>query len=250
MTNRIALSAGIALLLAACSSGNDGNSATTSTAKPRVAAPAKAPDGKAWVDVVSRTPEGGMRMGNPDAPIKLIEYGARTCPTCAAFDLNGFPLLKSEMVATGKVSYEFRDFPVHGPLDIAPILLGHCVEPAAFFPMLDEMYRNQQTLLAKEQDVGKAAQTALVGKSPNEIGIFFAEGLGYLDFVKQRGVPEGKARACLNDKKALDELSNNLKIADEKYHVSGTPTFIINDKVAEGVLDWNGLKPLLVAAGA
>lgn len=245
MSFRIALCAGVALTLAACSSGGDGN-VTATAAKPVAAI--KAPAGQAWVDVVARTPEGGMRMGNPDAPIKLIEYGARTCPTCAAFDLTGFPILKSEMISTGKVSYEFREFPVHGPLDIAPILLGQCVEPAAFFPMLDEMYRNHQTLLAKEAEVAQGAQA--VGNSPTAIGTYFAENLGYLDFVKQRGVPEAKARACLNDQKALDELTRQLKIADDKYHVSGTPTFIVNDKVAEGVLDWAGLKPVLVAAGA
>ena len=32
---------------------------------------------------VARTPEGGFRMGNPDAPVKLIEYLSLTCPHCA-----------------------------------------------------------------------------------------------------------------------------------------------------------------------
>ena len=37
------------------------------------------------MQVVSKTPEGGYIVGNPDAPIKLLEYGSRTCPTCGAF---------------------------------------------------------------------------------------------------------------------------------------------------------------------
>ena len=37
------------------------------------------------VTTVVRTPAGGYRQGNPDAPVKLIEYGSRTCPTCARF---------------------------------------------------------------------------------------------------------------------------------------------------------------------
>lgn len=233
-------------LVAACGQGGAGN-VSTEAAAPVAAKPA--PAGTAWIDVVNKTSEGGYRMGNPDAPVKLVEYGARTCPTCARFDLEGFPELKSSMISTGKVSYEFRDFPVHGALDIGPILLGHCVEPAAFFPMLDEMYRNQPTLLAKEQQVGEGAQ-ALQGKPPAEIGTYFAEGLGYLDFVKQRGVPEAKARACLNDQKALDELSKNLQLADQQYKIGGTPTFIINGKVVENVSDWAGLKTALKAAGA
>ncbi|MBY0303734.1 MAG: protein-disulfide isomerase [Sphingomonas sp. 28-62-20] len=234
-----------ALALAAC---NKDDTATVSAPVKSIAA-APAPAGTAWADVVAPTPQGGMRMGNPDAPIKLIEYGARTCPTCARFDAEGLPALKSGMIASGKVSYEFRDFPVHGPLDIGPILLGQCVEPAAFFPMLEDMMRNQQTLLAKEQQVAQAGQ-ALQGKPPMEVARFFAENLGYIDFVKQRGVPESKALACLADQAAIARLAANLQQADTEYKVSGTPTFIVNGKIADGVLDWKGLEGVLRAAGA
>ncbi|OYY70387.1 thioredoxin domain-containing protein [Sphingomonas sp. 28-63-12] len=234
-----------ALALVACNKGTD----STVVAPTKSAAVAPAPAGTAWVDVVSATPEGGMRMGNPDAPIKLVEYGARTCPTCARFDVEGLPALKSGMITAGKVSYEFRDFPVHGPLDIGPILLGHCVEPAAFFPMLDDMMHNQETLLAKEQQVAEAGQ-ALQGKPPTEVARYFAENLGYIDFVKQRGVPESKALACLADQAAIERLATNLQQADTQYKISGTPTFIINGKVVDGVLDWAGLERALKAAGA
>ncbi len=233
------------LALAACSKEGTGSVSAPAKSVPAVAAPA----GKAWVDVIARTPEGGVRMGNPDAPIKLVEYGARTCPTCARFDQEGFPALKSSMIAGGKVSYEFREFPVHGPLDLGPILLGNCVEPDAYFPMLDAMMSNQPTLLAKEQEVVAGAQ-ALQGKPPTEIAHYFAENLGYIDFVKQRGVPESKALACLADQGALEALAKNLQQADTQYKISGTPTFIINGKVADGVLDWEGLQRSLKAAGA
>lgn len=245
MKLRIAFAVLPLLLAGGC---GDDKAATKVTPAAPVAAKAP-PAGTQWTNIVSRTPEGGFRMGNPDAPVKLVEYGARTCPTCARFDQEGFPELKSSMIASGKVSYEFRDYPVHGALDIGPILLGHCVDPVAFFPMLDEMMRNQPTLLANEEKVAQAAQ-ALQGKPPAAIATHFAEGLGYLDFVKQRGVPEAKARACLNDQKTLDELAKNLQVADQQYQISGTPTFIVNGKVAANVLDWNGLKPVLAAAGA
>ena len=31
----------------------------------------------------SETPEGGFVIGNPNAPLKLVEYGSLTCPACA-----------------------------------------------------------------------------------------------------------------------------------------------------------------------
>ena len=68
------------LALAACS-GESG--AGTATGNAAAVAGAPAPAGQNWAETVAKTPEGGFRMGNSDAPVKLVEYGARTCPTCA-----------------------------------------------------------------------------------------------------------------------------------------------------------------------
>ena len=237
------------LLLAACGKGDaGGNSASGAPATP--VAGAKAPAGQNWVDVVSKTSEGGYRMGNPDAPVKLIEYGSRSCPHCAAFDAEGFPVLKAGPIAAGKLSYEFRDFPVHGPIDMGPILLGHCVEPAQFFPMLDQMMTAQPQLLANEQQVYAAVQAKAATMSQGAQIAELATNLGYVDFVKQRGVPDAKARACLSDAKAFEEIAKQTETASRQYSVSGTPTFIVNGTVATNVYDWTALQPVLKAAGA
>ena len=44
-----------------------------------------APAGKSWAETVVITPEGGYRMGNPDAPIKIVEFASLTCSHCAEF---------------------------------------------------------------------------------------------------------------------------------------------------------------------
>ncbi|MGN6820786.1 MAG: thioredoxin domain-containing protein [Sphingomonas sp.] len=232
--------------LAAC-----GGSTTDGNASGPVAPVAgkTAPAGTSWTDTVSATPEGGMRMGNPDAPLKLVEYGSRACPYCAKFDQEGFPVLKQSYIATGKLSYEFREYPVHGALDIAPILLGQCTgDPATFFPILDQMFANQQTLLANEQTVQAKVQAAQ-GASPNQVAVMYAEGLGYLDFMKQRGLPEDKARACLNDKARIDKLVERTKFANDKFQISGTPTFILNGQKLDAVDEWAKLEPVLKARG-
>ncbi len=228
MTTRILALALPALLLASCGGDNKGAGNTTTAASAPVAGKA-APAGKSWTDTVTKTADYGYRMGNPDAPIKLVEYGSRACPFCAQFEAEGFPLLKAQYIASGKVSYEFRDYPIHGALDIAPILLGHCVDESAFFPLLEAMMANQQTLLAKEQEVGQKIQ-AMQGASPQTIATTFAQELGYLDFVKQRGVPDAKARACLADPAALDTLTKATAKANADHNVQSTPTFLINNE--------------------
>ena len=37
----------------------------------------------------AQTPEGGFVMGNPNAKVKLIEFGSMTCPHCAEFEEKG-----------------------------------------------------------------------------------------------------------------------------------------------------------------
>lgn len=236
-----------AMLLAACGSGGSTGSGNDVAAVAPVAG-AKPPAGTSWLDTVSATPEGGYVQGNPNAPVKMIEYGSRLCPYCAKFDQEGLPVLRAGPIAAGKLSYEFRDYPVHGAPDFGPTLLGHCVEPAAFFPMLDQMMAGQEAMVANEQAAGKALQ-AIPNPTPVQVGTTFAEKMGYLDFVKQRGVPEAKARACLADRKGYEQIATRKEAADQQFNLSGTPTFIVNGNVARDVNDWAALQPVLKAAG-
>ena len=181
-------------------------------------------------------------MGNPDAPVKLVEYGSRSCPHCALFDAEGVPKLKQQYVATGKVSYEFRDFPVHGAIDMGAILLGRCVPTSAYFPLLNQMMAAQTDLL-KDMDkkLPPDAESQLQRMTPAQAATFLADKIGYIDFMKQRGVPEAKSRACLADPKALDAVAKTTQVAGDKYNVTGTPTFLLNgDSI--GSLEWEAVE--------
>ena len=244
MTSRIALGLIPLLALVAC---NKGDGAGNSVAAAPVAA-VPAPAGKNWVETVAKTDE-GYRMGNPDAPVKVIEYGSRACPFCARFDAEGMPALRDKYIASGKVSYEFRDYPVHGALDLGPILLGRCVSAAQFFPLLDAMFVNQQSLLAKAQAVVTKLQ-GMPNATPNQVATTFATDLGYVAFVQRRGLPAARARACLASPAGVNRVVAMTNVAEKQFAVSGTPTFVINGTKAENVYDWAGLQPLLAAAGA
>src|SRR3546814_11139193 len=89
---------GLALLTAACNQDAATNNADAAANK---LAPAR---GKDWTKVVVATTEGGVRMGNPDAPVKLIEFASFTCPHCREFNAAAEDVLTSKYVASGKVS--------------------------------------------------------------------------------------------------------------------------------------------------
>ncbi|MBN8809007.1 MAG: thioredoxin domain-containing protein [Sphingomonas sp.] len=236
------------ILAAACSGGGSGGSGNASAPAGSVPV-AKAPAGTDWLTTVVKTPEGGMRMGNPDAPIKLIEYGSRTCPVCGAFGREGTQPLEKNYVATGKVSWEFREYLVHGQPDIPAALLGTCVPAATFFPILEQMYINQGPVEDKMGGPeGQALFQKLQSAPPQQVATEWAALLGYVDFFKQRGLPEDKARACLADAGKVKQIMDGMNAANAKG-VTGTPSFFIDDEKVDAIT-WPQLEAVLKARGA
>lgn len=231
----------IALSLAACGDKDTGN-----TQSPPVAA-IPAPAGQDWTQTVVKTAE-GYTMGNPAAPLKLVEYGSRLCPTCGAFAREGFRPLTNQYVKSGKVSFEFREFLVHGPVDMPPALLGNCVGAQPFFPLLEQMFTGQSQFAEHMQAADQVIRTAPAAQRFS-VG---AETLGILDFVKQRGLPEAQARACLTNAAEIDRLTKQTQDNGPGGNgtVNGTPTFILNGKVVEGAISWAQVEQALKRAGA
>src|SRR6185503_10794012 len=83
--------AALALALAGCG-GSGGNSSNLSSATGATSAPLPqiaAPNNGDWTETVTLTERGGFLMGNPNAPVKLLEYASITCPHCAEFSEQG-----------------------------------------------------------------------------------------------------------------------------------------------------------------
>ncbi|HET7316844.1 MAG TPA: thioredoxin domain-containing protein [Sphingomicrobium sp.] len=235
----------IAAVLATGACDKSGDSAPAEKIAP-VAPPAKSD----WTEVVSKSPEGGFVMGNPDAALKLVEYGSRSCPTCGRFGREGMQPLENDYVKTGKLSYEFRDFPVHGPPDLGLSVLGRCVSERAFFPILEQTYVKQQGLEEKlASPEAQALSQQLQGKSPTEVATAWANFLGYVDFLGKRGLGQAQAEKCLSNPDNIQALVEMAQRGSEKG-VSGTPTFFLNDEQLESVTTWEALEPKLKAAGA
>jgi protein-disulfide isomerase len=239
------------LALAACGGESSNSSAPAQSATPVAAA--KPPAGKTWMDVVAKTPEGGYVQGNPAAPIKLVEYGSRNCPVCGRFAVEGMEPLRQKYISTGKVSYEFRDFLVHGAPDLALALLNQCVPTENFFTTMDQIYANQPAFLDRTQQLvqtnPQVAQQLQSMPAP-QAAVGFADALGFVEFMKQHGLPEAKARACLADQKTIEAIAKVNGDAVNNGEVTGTPTFFINGRVVPNASAWEVLEPALQSAGA
>jgi protein-disulfide isomerase len=233
----------LALLLTGCGdSGNGGNTSAANTA-PIPAIPA--PNGGDWTQTVVETPEGGFRMGNPDAPVKLVEYASLTCPHCAEFSEQAGPPLVNNYVKAGQVSYEFRHFLLF-PTDPGMSLLSRCQGPGPFFALTDQIYADQANWSAKVQSLPSAELQRLQALAPEQQVAGIVKGAGLDQFFRQRGMPQARIDACLADRQGLQKLAALSTLAQQEG-VTGTPTFFINGKIVslENRAIWPQLEPAL-----
>jgi protein-disulfide isomerase len=207
-----------------------------------VAKPAAVRD---WSRTVAITPEGGFRMGNPDAKVKLIEYGSLACPHCRHFEETGFAPLVQKYVRTGRVSYEFRNLLINGP-DISISLLARCSGPANFFAMSKYVYDAQPQWQKKLEDMSDADKAALGNMSTQQQIVRYAEIAGMGPMAARFGVGTEKAKKCLADPAGLQKLLDMTKAA-EASGVNHTPTFLIDGKVNDAAT-WEELEPELKKA--
>jgi protein-disulfide isomerase len=242
MTKLLPLALISTLALAGCDTGGNTSAAT----KPADAV--TAPAGTNWTETFSVTPDGGMLRGNPDAAIKLVEYGALTCSHCAEFAESSKEGLNA-MIASGKVSFEVRNFMLN-VMDVPAALLARCGGAGPFFPISEQMFATQAEWLGKAQTITPAEQQAWQSLQPEQLAPLLAQKLGLDAFVQARGISADKAQACLADRKAIDQLGEITQRAQTEFNVTGTPTFVLNGKTVPNVGDWKTLEPVLKDAGA
>lgn len=236
---RFLLLAGAAsLALAGC--GGGGNSlnqaaADTNTPLPQIAAP----NNGDWSQTVSETPENGYRMGNPDAPVKLVEYASITCHVCADFSEAAHDELVNQYVKSGQLSWEYRPYAIF-PTDPGLFALLRCQGPQPFFGLAEQLYATQREWAARAQSAPADQIEAL---PLNQRPAAWVRAVQLDQFFRQRGLPQGRMDQCLADQAQLQVLVDS-KARGDREGVRGTPTFFINGTRAD-VTAWTALRPLL-----
>ena len=150
-------------------------------------------------------------IGDPNAPVTIVEYSDFECPFCARFITGAYPRIKSEYVETGKVRIIFKDFPLdHAhPLAIPAALTANCVAQElgdqAFFAYHDRIFLQQSAL----------SQSNITA------------------WAKDFGLSEQQINACLNDSVMLDEIFAD-RAEGTSLGINGTPSFVINGELVVG----------------
>jgi protein-disulfide isomerase len=159
-----------------------------------------------------------MVLGQTEAPITIVEFSSLTCPHCADFAENVFPMLQSKYIDTGKVRFVSREF----PLDIkaaAASMLARCAsngDAPKYFEATTLLFKQQGLLMERTTDTLKA------------VGGRF-------------GLSEQGVEACVKDQALLDKLAADQKFAFDELKVDATPTFFINGEMLKGSMAFEDL---------
>ncbi|HZU91783.1 MAG TPA: DsbA family protein [Stellaceae bacterium] len=149
-------------------------------------------------------------LGNPNAPITIIEYASLSCPHCAHFDEDVLPQIKKHWIDTGKAKLILRDFPLDAPALMAA-MIARCAPPDRFYPFVNALFADQQqwVLAANEQEA-------------------------LLRIAKLGGISTQKAETCLKNKALEDSIVRERLVAAQDLGVNATPTFFVNGKKFTG----------------
>lgn len=238
------------LALGGCNknNGRTGGETTSAANDTVVITQANPPPGGTWADVVNATADGIM-MGNPHAKVKLIEIGSLSCPHCKLFEDEGSPTLVDKYVKTGNVSWEFRPYVIHGPIDMAADIIARCNGIKTFFPLTQAMYKDQSVWLGKVETTPQDKLTQIQNLPTNQMFVAMANLMGLQDWAAARGVPQSKSNQCLSDQKMIDhEVQVTANVNNQYPEFKGTPAFIINGKMLDDTASWDKLQPQLDAA--
>jgi len=238
------VSAVAVVAIAGCNS-KPGDAKTNESVKWEQVAPPKGGD---WTMVVNATPAGGFMMGNPNAKVKLVEFGSLTCPHCREFDEKGAETLVSKYVKSGQVSWEFRNY-VRDPFDLTASLIARCNGAKSFFPLMRAFYKDQLEWVGKIQAAPQSDLEGLQNLPPNQEFVQAAKFAGLPEWAAARGVPVAKSTQCLSNESSINQLVQMTGDATNQYpDFPGTPTFVINGKMVEKTATWELLEPQLKKA--
>lgn len=146
-----------------------------------------------------------MVLGDAKAPLTVTEYASLTCSHCGDFYAKILPEIEKRYIATGKVRFVYRDFPIDG-LSLKAAALAQCMPKESYTSFVKMLFNNMATWVRSAKPEATLIQ-----------------------FAQMAGMEEAKAKACMEDTAVLDALVAQRTDATSKYGISATPTFILGN---------------------
>ena len=163
---------------------------------------------------------GSTILGDPDAPITLIEFGDYQCHFCNVYYQNTEHKIFKNFVMTGKVNMIFKDFTIIGPDSIRAAHAAHCAsEQGKFWQYHNTLYDNWNG-----ENNGWAGQENI------------------LQFAEQTKLNMEEFIECNSDKRYEEKISSSNADA-QALGITGTPAFYVISANNQQVQAIQGAQP-------
>ena len=200
-----------------------------------------------WTKTVTRAANGAYVLGNPKAKVRLVEYMSYSCNHCAQFVGDASAPLKSNYVANGKVTVEFRNA-LRDRYDFAAALVARCGGGGKFVAQSEALFAAQESLMTRAQAF-EASNPTPDNAPIDAVLTGIAQGSGMTALMAARGVTAATVNACLTNKAEQGVVLGMAKEAWETRKLKGTPSFLINGRNT-GPATWGDIEPKLRSATA
>ncbi len=158
------------------------------------------------------------KIGQETAKIQMIEFASLTCGHCARFHNEVFPKIQSEFIDTGKILFEYKDFPLD-KFALKASIIARCSGNDKFFSFLKVLYSKQKDW-TRTQDPFKSL----------------------LKIAKLGGLKNDEIKVCVGNKSIEDGILKQRLSSSKKYDIKATPTIYFNGEKYNGDLTYEALK--------
>lgn len=205
MRNILIVAGGAVAVVAIAAAVYFGTRPTAPGAAPVAVAAAASSDAKSLLAVQ----QGDHVMGDPKAPITMIEYASLTCPHCAHFNTTELPQIEEKWIKTGKVKLIYRDFPLD-QIATKAAQLAECAGNDKYFAVLDMIFRGQGNWAVAQDPIAELSKSLRIA-----------------------GMGENEVKACLANDAVATGVINDYR-GGETLGVNSTPTIFVNGEQFKG----------------
>ncbi|NYF98330.1 DsbA family protein [Janibacter cremeus] len=176
------------------------------------------------VGLARRDADDVTAMGDVDAPVVLIEYSDYRCPFCGAFARDTMPVLIEDYIDSGKLRFEWRDFPVFGDESLKGAMAARAAgEQDKYWQYHDAMYQD-------------APQRGHLDITDEKV----------MAWAKEADVPDlDQFEQDLDDPQLREKVEADAREASTQVGATGTPTFVIGDQKIVGAQPTDAFRDII-----
>lgn len=163
-------------------------------------------------------------IGQPNAPVTLVEYASLSCPHCAHFYHEEIPTLEKDYVEKGMLKILFRHFPLNAPA-LKGAVAVECAPEAQRRALLGHLFETQNEWAYSENYLQAAAK----------------EAAGF-------GVTQEMFDKCSGDVDLENRILQTRQVAEDKLQVASTPSLFVNGQRFDGAPSLDVLRKAIDAA--